>query len=310
MISRPQGRGTRRLQWVELTPDYRCNNRCVGCFAVQDDGPSMTDGEIIGALQRGRADGADCLWLGGGEPTLRKDIFRIAAMGRRLGYTRVKLQTNGMMLSYPGYALRCADAGISEVAFSMKGAVATTHDRIARTEGCFDLMVAGVERARETGLALEGDLFITASNAAELPAMVSLGVAWGMRSFRVWLLSGVDATRDDPEVRAEVPRMRDVVPRLVAAMKAHAHLRADFLMSLHTPACVLPEAQHGALFDAAAFGMRVVNPGGHAFDLADSPMEGGTFLPGCAACRHRPRCNGLRPDYLARHGAEEFQPVP
>jgi cyclic pyranopterin phosphate synthase len=299
----------RRLQWLELTPDYRCNNRCIGCFAVQDDGPSMTDVEIVEALRRGRTDGADCLWLGGGEPTLRKDIFRMAAMGRRLGYARVKLQTNGMLLAYAGYARRCAEAGITEVAFSMKGATAATHDRIARTDGCFELMALGVGLAREAGLALEGDLFITASNAPELPAMVSLGVSWGMRRFRVWLLSAVDATRDDPEVLAEVPRMQDVVPALVAAMEAHAETGPDFLVSLHTPACVLPASLHGALFDAAAFGMRVVNPGGHAFDLADSPIEGGHFLPGCARCRHRPGCNGLRRDYLAVHGESEFRPV-
>ena len=298
-----------RLRWIELTPDYRCNNRCVGCFAVQDDGPSMTEEEIVAALRRGRSDGADCLWLGGGEPTLRKDLFRIAAAGRSLGYATVKLQTNGMMLSYPGYARRCAEAGMTEVAFSMKGACAETHDRIAQTAGCFALMVDGVERAREAGLALEGDLLVTASNATELPAMVDLGVGWGMRRFRAWMLSATDATRGDPGVRSEVPRMREVAPQLATIGAAHGAFGPEFLLSLHTPACVLPEAQHGALFDAAAFGMRVVNPGGHAFDLADSPMEGGFFLPTCEGCRHRARCNGLRRDYLEVHGAAEFQPV-
>ena len=28
---------------------------------VQDDSPSMTEGEIVTALRRGRSDGADCL---------------------------------------------------------------------------------------------------------------------------------------------------------------------------------------------------------------------------------------------------------
>jgi hypothetical protein len=119
----------------------------------------------------------------------------------------------------------------------------------------------------------------------------------------------VDATRGDLAVRAEVPRMRDVVPGLLAARAAHASLGDDFLVSLHTPACVLPASARGLLFDAAALGMRVVNPGGHSFDLADSPMEGGHFLQGCAGCRHRAGCNGLRQDYLAVYGAEEFQPV-
>ena len=217
----------------------------------------MTDGEIVDALQRGRADGADCLWLGGGEPTLRKDLFRIAALGRRLGYGRVKLQTNGMMLAYPEYARRCAEAGITEVAFSLKGANAATHDRITRTAGCFDLMARGVERARAAGLGLEGDLLVTTSNTPELPAMVSLGVDWGMRRFRVWLLSATDATRDDPAVRAEVPRMRDVVPGLAAAQAQQSAkpTYVDTFFALH---------EHGLPADIESWkAMQTVYFGGH-----------------------------------------------
>ena len=29
------------LKWLEITADYKCNNRCVGCFSVQDDGPGI-----------------------------------------------------------------------------------------------------------------------------------------------------------------------------------------------------------------------------------------------------------------------------
>ena len=85
--------------------------------------------------------------------------------------------------------------------------------------------------------------------------------------------------------------------------------RADFITSLHTPACTLPEADHAMLFSAADLALRVSNPGGHEFRLETSPMEGGRYLEGCARCVHRPRCGGLRDDYLAAHGAQEFVPV-
>lgn len=298
------------LRWVELTPDYRCNNRCTGCFAVRDDGPSMSDREALDALLKGRTDGADGLWIGGGEPTLRRDLFKLAAAAKKLGYARVKLQTNGMMLAYPEYARRCAEAGVTEVAFSIKGASAATHDRIAHAPGCYDLMVRGVENARGLGLGLEADLMVTRSNAHEIPAMVTQNVARGVGRFRVWMLSAVDAAQGDPAVVAEVPTMREVAPRVVEAL---AHVDPDdpeALLSLHTPPCVLPDEGQRARFFAPSLGLRVVNPGGHAFRLEESPIEGGHFLPGCAGCRYRPRCNGPRRDYVALHGPDEFVPVP
>ena len=136
-----------------------------------------------------------------------------------------------------------------------------------------------------------------------------VGAAWGFARFRVWMLSAVDGAQDLAAVQAEVPRIEDVAAGVAAAREAHAGRPEDFVVSLHTPACVLPPEHLAAAFDARAFGMRVVNPGGHAFDLADSPMEGGTFLPACAGCRHRSRCGGLRRDYLAVHGGGAFHAV-
>jgi hypothetical protein len=72
------------LAWLEITADYRCNNRCVGCFAVADAGPAMTAPEIVAALRRGRNEGARGLWLGGGEPTLRRDLFATVRAARAM----------------------------------------------------------------------------------------------------------------------------------------------------------------------------------------------------------------------------------
>lgn len=99
------------IKWLEISADFRCNNRCVGCFSVIDDGQRMTTGEVFRTLRDGRSAGARWLWLGGGEPTLRKDLFAIAAEARKLGFQRIKLQTNGMLLSYPEFMQRCVDWG-------------------------------------------------------------------------------------------------------------------------------------------------------------------------------------------------------
>ena len=82
------------------------------------------------------------------------------------------------------------------------------------------------------------------------------------------------------------------------------------LASLNTPACLLPPEAWDAVFDAVGMGLVVVNPGGKAFPLETSSIEQGTYLPACATCALRPRCAGMRSDYVAVHGDAEFQPVP
>ena len=300
----------RRLQWLEITPDYRCNNRCLGCFAAQDDGASMGPVELLDALRRGRREGASGLWLGGGEPTLRRDLFATARAARAMGYSRVKLQTNGMLLAYEDFARRCRDAGVTEVAFSIKGHDAETHDRLAQTPGCHALMVEGMRRARELGMSLEGDVLVYRSNVQALVEVVRTYAPRGLGRFRLWLLSATDAAGAD--VRAEIPTMTELARNIALAREAGRAFSGDddFIVSLHTPPCVLAKEHHGSLVRAKSLGLRVVNPGGHTFMLEASGMEGGLYLPACARCSKRADCDGLRRDYLDAHGDAEFAPIP
>jgi MoaA/NifB/PqqE/SkfB family radical SAM enzyme len=296
-----------RPKWLELCADYRCNNRCLGCYAVSDHGPAMSAREALETLVYGRQQGADALWLGGGEPSLRKDLLAIAASAKRLGYLRVKLQTNGMLLSYPDFARRVAGAGVTEVAFAIKGASAETHDRYTETPGCHALMLEGMRRMRAAGLELEGDVLIYRGNAHELPEIVRGYHALGIQRFRIWLLSATDGS--DSAIRSEVPKIADVISHLRAAVALQLSDADDFIVSLHTPPCTLPPELDRCRFVAADLGLLVANPGGHRFRLEQSPIEGGHYLARCAACRERPRCNGLRRDYLALHGDSEIQPL-
>jgi MoaA/NifB/PqqE/SkfB family radical SAM enzyme len=298
----------RPLKWLEISADYRCNNRCVGCFSAQGDGASMTSREAVEELAIAYRRGARSLWLGGGEPTLRGDMLGVVRAARRMGYARVKVQTNGMRLAYADYAKACADAGVTEVSFSIKGATEDTHDHLTRTAGCHALMLEAMGRVRDLGLAMEGDLLIYRSNAGELPAMVRAYFERGVARFNVWLFSSA-AAQGDASLDAEVPRIEEVVRGLDAARAMGLSPRADFITSLHTPACTLPGALRGMVFHAAELDMLVANPGGHRFRLEESAIEGGHYAAGCAGCSERARCGGARADYVRIHGDAEFVAV-
>jgi cyclic pyranopterin phosphate synthase len=225
---------------------------------------------------------------------------------RRLGYTRIKLQTNAMLLSYAEYARRVVDAGVTDVAFAIKGASAAIHDHYTRTPGSHALLLDAIERFRETGLTLEGDVLVYRGNVHELPTIVRDYHARGLGHFRVWLLSAVDDASAD--VVAEVPRISDVVPKLREAVEQRLSADPNFIVSLHTPPCTLPPELHQCRFFAPELDLLVANPGGHAFRLEESPIEGGHYLEGCERCPERRRCSGVRRDYVAVHGSEEFGP--
>lgn len=298
------------LRWLEITADYECNNRCVGCFSVQADGapsPKMSTAEAMRWLAHGRAEGARGFWFGGGEPTLRADAIPLVAAARRLGYERIKLQTNAMRLAYPDFTRRLAAAGATEINASIKGPDAATHDALARTPGCFDLMVRGIAEARRAGLAVEGDVLVYRSNAPALPAIVRTFHALGVERFSLWLFTAMGAA--DPALVNEVPRIADVMPHIVRAMDLGLSDRPDFITTLHTPPCTVPETHHRALFYAPDLALLVTNPGGHRFLLETSPIEGGVYLDRCGGCRLRPRCDGARADYLAQFGDGELRPI-
>lgn len=294
------------IRWIEISADYRCNCLCIGCFSSSAHAGTMTTPEILQSLEDGRRMGADKLWLGGGEPTLREDLFAVVAGARELGYTTVKLQTNGMMLAYSGFTQRLVRAGVTEVNFSIKGAHSKTHDAHTRTPGSHHLMLRGISEARRHGVPLAGDILVTSRNLGELVDMIRRYTQEGLESYNIWMLSAFD--RATAAVRARAPRVREVTAAVVAAIDAGIDARPDFIKSLHTPPCTVPPEHHACLFNAADLDLLVVNPGGHSFRLEESPIEGGVYLERCSACTMRTQCGGLRQDYLDIYGDDEFWP--
>jgi cyclic pyranopterin phosphate synthase len=267
----------------------------------------MTTAEVLSWLQRARRQGAQHLWLSGGEPTLRRDFLPTLRAAKTLGFQRIKVQSNGMLFAYPEFAAKAVAAGMNEVNLLLKSLNPRTHDALNRTPGSLDLMHQGLELLRALPVRLEGDVLVTTRNWPELPDLVAHYVGKGFKHFNLWLFSLVD--QGDADLARLVPRVSDFLPALLAA-RTIVQAAGATLASLNTPACLLPVEAWDTVFDAVGMGLVVVNPGGKAFALETSSIEQGVHLPVCAECALRPRCGGMRSDYVAVHGDAEFRPVP
>jgi MoaA/NifB/PqqE/SkfB family radical SAM enzyme len=261
----------------------------------------MAPADVLAWLQRGRRQGAEHLWLGGGEPTLRRDFLATLRAARQLGYRRTKVQTNGMLFAYPAFAQKAAAAGMTEVNLLLRTLDPALHDELHQTPGAHVAMRAGLQALQATDARLEGDVLLTTRTFRELPALVQAYAREGLKHFNLWLFSafeGGDAVRD------LVPRLADLTPVLRQA-RAVADGEGVTLCTLHTPPCTTPPELWDGLFDAAGMALVVVQPDGRAFAMETSAYEQGIYPAVCEACAARPYCRGLRSDYIGLHGDRE-----
>lgn len=314
--------------WLELTLDFRSNLRCIGCFACSPPGSdgagasqqsdAMDLAEVGAWLQWGRARGIENLWLGGGEPTLRPDLGKIVRAAKRMGYTQVLLQTNGLRLGHRPYADAVVRAGVDTVSLNLKSHQPEVHNRLSGRQGAFELLDKACDTLREVDVRLVGDVLLTRSTLPELAETIRYFAAKGVDRFWLWLLSVADTPEgngsdEDAAARAavlaEVPSPKAVAAALKPARLAARELGIS-LKSLHTPHCWLPAEVRDIVWSAAALDLWVANPGQREpMRLEASAMEGGAWLPVCEDCAARVRCGGPRPDTLTLFGDQAFQPI-
>lgn len=81
---------------LNVSPTYRCNLNCRGCYAsAYDRSAEMTYRQFDGLVREARAVGVNFIGLLGGEPLLRKDLFPLL---RRHADIAFRISTNGTLV--------------------------------------------------------------------------------------------------------------------------------------------------------------------------------------------------------------------
>jgi len=81
----------------------------------------------------------------GGEPTIHPDFIRIIEYIKRdLSGMKITLLTNGRRLSYPAFTKKCLEIKNLQIAVSLHGYNAKTHDRVTLAKGSFVQTISGI----------------------------------------------------------------------------------------------------------------------------------------------------------------------
>jgi molybdenum cofactor biosynthesis enzyme MoaA len=136
--------------WVRLT--RVCNERCFFCADERAfDGVVVPFPDIKRDLEAGRRLGLQRANLSGGEPTLHPHFSKAVRLARLLGYSDVRVTTNGRRLAAEKFFEEAVEAGLTSVTFSVHGHTASLHDAHTRAPGSFEQCVAALRRALAGG---------------------------------------------------------------------------------------------------------------------------------------------------------------
>ncbi len=166
------------LTW-ELT--YACNLQCIHCLSSSGrrDPDELSTAEAEALIEELEALGVFYVNIGGGEPTLRGDFWRLLryATDHRVG---VKFSTNGSRIDAAA-ARELAAADHVDVQISVDGADADTNDAV-RGDGSFAAAVAAMEHLAAAGfVGFKVSVVVTRHNADRLDELEALASHYGAR---------------------------------------------------------------------------------------------------------------------------------
>jgi cyclic pyranopterin phosphate synthase len=295
---------------------YDCNLACSFCTIMADvgvkagvaeslRGRSLPAANVVRAMKADRARGFDAIAFTGGEPTLRADLLPLVRTARELGFSSVKLQSNGLVFATPANLERAIDAGVTRFHLSLHAHRDDRYDAIVRTPGRHAAMVRALDAMIARGLDLTLDVLVSRDTLPDLVASIDWLAARGVRKVELWMVSLTDANRDH---LAMLPTYAEAVPVVREAL-AHARARGLVARSLHLPRCVLGDDHVHAYDPGAALDhggrVHVLSPDDD-FELSASKLTPQIKVAACAGCEHERVCPGLRPDYLEVMGDREI----
>lgn len=212
--------------YVSWNYTYACNLNCSHCYSRATSYPAELDtqGYLSIADQLAEA----CVFkvgLGGGEPLIRKDCYRIVRQMSDAGI-ETNITTNGWFVN-ADTAKRLADAGLSVLYVSVDSPVEVEHDRFRRMPGSYRRAINAVKFTAEAGIRVKFSTVVSTLNARALSAVATLaaeagagGVEFkrfrpagnGMTSNGTWALQDAD----EGAIKEEIGRLKKTSPLDIA----------------------------------------------------------------------------------------------
>jgi heme b synthase len=177
------------LRMVAWEVTRSCNLACAHCRAASQKrlySGELTTSECFQVIDEIASFVQPVIILTGGEPLLRKDIFKIIAYGKVKGLTMV-MAPNGTLLTEEN-TRKIIESGIKRISISLDGPDAATHDNLRMVSGAFQAAIDGINMAKRLGLEFQINSTITKRNVGLLAEIMKLAQDLGAKAYHIFLL--------------------------------------------------------------------------------------------------------------------------
>ncbi len=291
----------------ELLPGYVCNANCRFCSLDCERGriESQTK-ELLLSIYQAKKDGFKYLGIGGGEPTIRKDLAKLISFAKKIGFEIVRIETNGIRLSYFDYCQDLVKAGLDFVKISVHGHKAEIHDYLTRVPGSFGKVLQAVDNLQKLGVRIEINTVINKKNYRYYSQFVRFFAKRGVGSFCfIYPLYTGKMAKNRKEVGV---RMSQVAPYLNKSLQLADDLELDKALVFNIPPCCLGK-QVGKMVESSPFNTKVSAPNSVTESVDFERLKSKKKFKRCEKCAYFQSCEGIWTDYLGFFGEEEFQPA-
>lgn len=233
---------------VEINIGKTCNNKCVFCLdgmPTKADKAFMPWEDMVVELDRYREEGHLSVGFLGGEPTTYPWIVEAVAHAKQVGFTRIALATNAMMLRREPFLDKLLEAGLTRTTISMHGHTAELEDKLTMVPGGFEKKCTAIRNLlarKRQGFLPDGvsvNIVLNGWNYRHLPKMMKFFFeTMGLDDLRVNFVRPEGYAEGNPDL---TPTYSEVIPILTKAILLNEfHFKKTFTFG-GVPMCVLPE---------------------------------------------------------------------
>ena len=193
-----------------------CALACDHCRADADTTQhpnELSTAEGMDLLNQVKAMGTPIVVLSGGDPLNRKDLEELIRHGKSIGLRMGTIPAATPALTRERLA-SLGEAGVDQLAFSLDGATAASHDAFRRAPGAFEIVMRAAREARLLGMPIQINSCFGAWNWHEFDAVAELVSTLDIAFWEVFFLipRGTRRQARGPDSRAVRRGIRQASP--------------------------------------------------------------------------------------------------
>ncbi len=289
-----------------------CNQKCVFC-----NRPPEGDKKIVVKLEEIKKrikeasinPGAKRIIFTGGEPLLYPNLSEAVHWAKKYGFT-TEIQTNGTFLNIKKLS-ELKKTGLDIINFALHSHKKNISNKLRGVNFGFEEIVNNLRLADKMGFKIHIIHVINSINYKDLPKFIDY--VNNLNLHTLWLnLSIVVPEGWAWDNKWIIPRMRDIKPYLIEAMKRCKKYKIKFNVSEIVPLCIVNGFEEHAISTLFKISnLEIVDDyltGKRSLDFVNLASDYAAKAPQCQECTFNNICAGFYPRLKELYGVNDFIP--